>query len=153
MKIRFNSASVVRMVVAAMVGAFGLAPTSGWSQQISPAVVELQAQPATPQAAPANSFESAANASNIDFGTIQATDVERFSGQFSIGLRPFDVGTDLYSPPEFEGGLMVTAPDVALKIGGFVKADFICDFDPIDATDAFITTTIPVGAAPRTNAR
>jgi hypothetical protein len=40
-----------------------------------------------------------------------------------------------------------------MKIGGIVKADFIYDFDPIDATDSFDTTSIPVKAAPRTNVR
>jgi hypothetical protein len=40
-----------------------------------------------------------------------------------------------------------------MKIGGLVKADFIYDFEPIDATDTFVTTRIPVGAAHRTNAR
>ena len=43
--------------------------------------------------------------------------------------------------------------DVALKIGGFVKADFIYDFNPIDSTDSFVTTSIPVGAPQRTNSR
>jgi hypothetical protein len=80
-------------------------------------------------------------------------DAERFSGRFSIGPGPFRVGTDFYSPPEFRGGLIVFGRDVAMKFGGYVKADFIYDFDPIDATDSFVTTSIPVGAAPRTNAR
>ena len=68
--------------------------------------------------------EPPADASNIDFGTIQANDLESSSGQFSIGSRPFNVGTDLYSPPEFEGGLKVAGPDVAMKLGGYVKADY-----------------------------
>jgi hypothetical protein len=89
----------------------------------------------------------------LEFGDTEIGDPGRFSGQFSIGSRPFDVGVDLYSPPDFEGGLIVFGRDVAMKIGGYVKADFIYDFDPIDATDAFVTTTIPVGAAHRTNAR
>ncbi len=37
--------------------------------------------------------------------------------------------------------------DVAMKIGGYAKADFIYDFDPIDSTDSFVTTSIPIGAA------
>jgi len=63
------------------------------------------------------------------------------------------IGIDLYSAPDFEGGLIIYGTNVAMKIGGYVKADFIYDFDPIDATDSFVTTTIPVGAPPRTNAR
>ena len=83
----------------------------------------------------------------------EAVGAEGFSGEFSIGSRPFDVGADFYSPPDFEGGLIVYGQNVAMKIGGYVKADFIYDFDPIDNTDSFVTTSIPVGAAPRTNAR
>jgi hypothetical protein len=60
---------------------------------------------------------------------------------------------DFYSAPDFEGGLIVFGDGIAMKIGGYVKADFIYDFDPIDETDSFVTTSIPVGAAPRTNAR
>jgi len=162
MKVHFNSASLARIVVAAVVGVFGLTPKLGWSQQsanlerlppVSPAFVDLQVQLATLQTELPRSAEPPADASNIDFGTIQANDLEKSSGQFSIGSRPFNVGTDLYSPPEFEGGLKVAGPDVAMKIGGYVKADFIYDFDPIDATDSFNTTTIPVDAARRTNAR
>ncbi len=78
---------------------------------------------------------------------------ERFSGQFSNEASRFDIGTDLYSPPDFEGGLIIFGKNVAMKIGGTVKADFIYDFYPIDSTDSFVTTSIPVGAAPRTNAR
>ena len=82
-----------------------------------------------------------------------ANDAERFSGEFSFGSSPFDVGTDFYSPPDFKGGLIVSGRNVAMKLGGYIKADFIYDFNPIDATDSFVTTSIPVGAPHRTNAR
>jgi hypothetical protein len=90
---------------------------------------------------------------HFDPSGVDTSDVARFSGQFAIGERPFDVGIDLYSPPDFKGGLIVFGRDVAMKIGGYVKADFIYDFNPIDETDSFVTTSIPVGAAHRTNAR
>ena len=80
-------------------------------------------------------------------------DSDRFSGEFSGRVNRFGVGVDLYSAPDFEGGLIVYGRNVAMKIGGYVKADFIYDFDPIDSTDAFDTTSIPVGAPDRTNAR
>lgn len=67
--------------------------------------------------------------------------------------RRLGIGFDFYSAPEFEGGLIVHGENVAMKIGGYVKADFIYDFDPIDATDSFVTTTIPIGAPHRTNSR
>ncbi|MHC4176333.1 MAG: DcaP family trimeric outer membrane transporter [Planctomycetota bacterium] len=89
----------------------------------------------------------------FDSGGEEIGDPERFSGRFSNGSRAFDVGADFYSAPDFEGGLIVFGRNVAMKIGGYVKADFIYDFDPIGETDSFVTTSIPVGAAPRTNAR
>ena len=94
------------------------------------------------------------NASAREATTTSAAnnDVQRFD-RFDNGDRRMDVGVDLYSPPEFEGGLIVFGEDVAMKIGGFVKADFIHDFKPIDSTDSFITTSIPVGAPQRTNSR
>ena len=82
-----------------------------------------------------------------------AADASRFQGQFASNSRRYSIGTDLYSPPEFEGGLIVFGEDVAMKIGGYVKADFIYDFNPIDTKDFFDTTSIPVGAPARTNTR
>ena len=107
MKVHFNSASLVRIVVAAVVGVFGLTPKLGWSQQgaklerlppVSPAFVDLQVQPATLQTELPRFVEPPANGPNIGFGATPTGDLERFSGQFSIGSRPFDVGPDLYSP-------------------------------------------------------
>ena len=82
-----------------------------------------------------------------------SANAQRFADQFSSSRGSFRVGEDLYSPPDFEGGLIVYGEDVAMKIGGYIKADFIYDFDAIDSTDSFDTTSIPVGAASRTNAR
>lgn len=83
----------------------------------------------------------------------ETVDAARFEGNFSNRGPAYDVGVDLYSPPDFEGGLIIYGDNVAMKIGGLVKADFIYDFEPIDSTDSFDTTSIPVGAAHRTNAR
>ncbi|MEM9825552.1 MAG: DcaP family trimeric outer membrane transporter [Planctomycetota bacterium] len=55
--------------------------------------------------------------------------------------------------PEFDGGLVVANESVALRIGGFIKADFISDLDPIDSTDTFDTTSIPIDAVDRQNVR
>ncbi len=76
-----------------------------------------------------------------------------FQGIFARNTGGFGVGTDFYSPPEFKGGLIVYGEDVAMKIGGYVKTDFIYDFDPISSTDTFNTTDIEVGSPDRTNAR
>jgi len=88
----------------------------------------------------------------LDLTMPENGDAARFAGQFSSDSRP-GIGLNLYSAPEFKGGLIVFGPNVAMKIGGFVKADFIYDFNPIDSTDTFVTTDIPVGAPPRTNSR
>jgi len=75
-------------------------------------------------------------------------------GQSGVNaVAQFNVGVDLYAAPNFKNGLLIYGNDVAMKIGGYVKADFIYDFDPIDSTDSFDTTQIPVGALPRTNSR
>jgi len=86
-------------------------------------------------------------------GRTPPANAQKFQGVFSRNTGSFGVGTDLYSPPEFQGGLIVYGEDVAMKIGGYVKADFIYDFNPIDSTDLFDTTQIPVGAPERTNTR
>lgn len=75
-------------------------------------------------------------------------------GQSGVNaVAQFNVGVDLYAAPNFKNGLLIYGNNVAMKIGGYVKADFIYDFDPIDSTDSFDTTQIPVGALPRTNSR
>ena len=91
--------------------------------------------------------------SQFRFSGGENTSLERFAIDSAAHPHPLDVGVDFYSPPEFKGGLIIRGRDVAMKIGGYVKADFIYDFDPIDSTDSFITTTIPVGAPPHMNAR
>jgi len=88
----------------------------------------------------------------LDFPMPENGDAARFVGPFSSDSK-LKIGLNLYSAPEFEGGLILFGPNVAMKLGGFVKADFIYDFNPIDSTDSFITTDIPVGAPPRTNSR
>ena len=55
--------------------------------------------------------------------------------------------------PIFDSGIVIYGSEAALKIGGYVKADLIKDFDPIDSKDTFDTTTIPVGAAQHENSR
>ena len=55
--------------------------------------------------------------------------------------------------PDFDGGIVVFGESAAMKIGGFVKADFISDFDPIESQDSFDTTQIPVDASDYRNLR
>jgi DcaP outer membrane protein len=74
-------------------------------------------------------------------------------GDFSDAERVTDVGPNLYAPGDFTKGLVIHGKNAALKIGGYVKADLIYDFNAIDSTDTFDTTSIPVGAPQRTNTR
>ena len=83
--------------------------------------------------------------------SLQSSASYQSSGVNSVAQ--FNVGVDLYGAPDFRDGLLIYGKNVAMKIGGYVKADFIYDFDPIDSTDSFDTTQIPVGAQPRTNSR
>lgn len=55
--------------------------------------------------------------------------------------------------PDFARGIVIVQPNVAMKIGGYVKADLIYDFDAIDSTDTFNTTTILTNGSQRRNAR
>ena len=88
---------------------------------------------------------------NLSSPSLQSSASYQNSGVNSVAQ--FNVGVDLYGAPDFRDGLLIYGKNVAMKIGGYVKADFIYDFDPIDSTDSFDTTQIPVGAQPRTNSR
>ena len=67
--------------------------------------------------------------------------------------RPSDIGINFYTGGDFGEGIILRGTNAAMKVSGYVKADFIQDLDPIDSTDVFDTTSIPVGAEPRENAR
>jgi hypothetical protein len=91
--------------------------------------------------------------SQLDFTNAQGVDANSFAGSFASRPGRFDIGLDLYSAPDFKKGLIVFGRDVAMKFGGYMKADFIYDFNPIDSTDSFDTSSIPVGAPDRKNFR
>ena|GEM_PF-4395569 len=71
------------------------------------------------------------------------------------GTNTYDrVGTNFYtSNAGFNEGIIIVGRGAVMKISGYVKVDLIQDFNPIDSTDLFDTTTIPVGDPPRQNAR
>ncbi|QDT47583.1 Porin subfamily protein [Symmachiella dynata] len=76
----------------------------------------------------------------------------RFTNQQFEGEVTFDSrGARFYRSPDFDKGIIIEGEGAAMKIGGFVKADLIHDFDPIDSQDTFNPATIPIGAAPRQN--
>lgn len=74
-------------------------------------------------------------------------------GEFQLEDGTIDVGSNVNSTPEFDEGVIIFGDNVAMKIGGYVKADFIYDFNAIDSTDSFQTDTIPTSGPSRTNSR
>ncbi len=73
------------------------------------------------------------------------------TAQFDAGSKA--IKNDFTSFPDFDGGLTITGRSAALKIGGYVKADLISDFDAIDSTDTFNTGAIAIGQPDRRNSR
>ena len=80
------------------------------------------------------------------FGDVNAAFSEtdfQVNGQFDFN----------HFPEDFLSGAVIRNGPLAVKIGGYVKADLIYDFDPIDSGDLFDPAQIPVDAPPRTDAR
>jgi len=110
--------------------------------------------PQPPNLLPVSTTLSQPAVEMIDAGNSVDPVLQNFTSQsFMSESRRLDIGFDFYSAPSFDDGLIIYGDNVAMKIGGYVKADFIYDFNPIDSTDSFVTTDIPVGAPPRTNSR
>ncbi|MCR9208533.1 MAG: porin [bacterium] len=89
----------------------------------------------------------------LDEGSLQRSVRESFTSESFDRSRGEQQQNNFTAFPDFDRGIVVFGEEAALKIGGFVKADFISDFDPIDSVDSFDTSEIPVGAADRKNAR
>lgn len=66
---------------------------------------------------------------------------------------PTSLANDFVADPEFTGGIVVIGRDAAMKIGGYVKADLIQDFNAIESPDSFVTTEIPTDGTDYQNAR
>ncbi len=81
------------------------------------------------------------------------TDTRSLEGSFQDQQGAGDIGPNLYAPSAFDSGLVVSGKNLAMKIGGYVKADLIHDLDPIGSTDLFDTTTIPTSGPHYTNTR
>lgn len=99
-----------------------------------------------------NTASQGGNGSPLSGMSVDETSAAAESFQVDRPLTP-RLANDFTAAPEFEGGLIVIGPDVALKIGGYVKADLIHDFDAIDTTDSFSTISIPTSGPNRRNTR
>lgn len=89
----------------------------------------------------------------LSFGGASPVESARFATAGVATGSAARMRNNFTADPEFSEGIVIIGKDAALKIGGYVKADLIQDFDPIDSTDSFVTTSIPIGAAPRENSR
>ena len=132
--------------------------------QVPPSLDTLSVPPATPE--PSESllqvrWQADSDTPEFDLQrsleTYTAQPSNASSDSFQLGTfdgpsvpRP---ANDFTAAPEFKGGLTIFGENVASKIGGYVKADLIYDFDPIGSTDSFDTSTIPTSGAPHRNVR
>lgn len=82
-----------------------------------------------------------------------ATSVQLFQMDDFGSPSTLDLPNNFNVDPDFAGGIVVARGNVALKIGGYVKADLIHDFNPIGSTDFFDTTTIPTSGPSYQNTR
>lgn len=62
-------------------------------------------------------------------------------------------GFDFYSPTAFKNAFQIPGTNVFIKPGGYVKADFIQDFDAIGSPDNFVVREIPTDGTDFKNAR
>lgn len=108
---------------------------------------------AFPQGAPSSGFSEMTSMQS--FGDLGAIDSPRsFVGGAFSETDALSMGLNFNEfPKDYRNGLLVTKDRWAVKFGGYVKADLIHDFDPIDSTDFFDPSTIPVDALDRSNTR
>ena len=70
------------------------------------------------------------------------------------GTRRDVPGFDFYHPQsDFDHAFQIPGTETYFKIGGYVKIDNIHDFDAIDSTDSFVTSTIRTSGPSRQNHR
>ncbi|QDU55720.1 DcaP family trimeric outer membrane transporter [Aeoliella mucimassa] len=79
--------------------------------------------------------------------------IERFQSEAFRQASYRSLKNDFTRFPEFKEGIIIASDNIAMKIGGYVKADLIRDFDAITSTDSFNTTTIPTSGPGWQNAR
>ena len=96
-------------------------------------------------------YNQSSGNSGIAFG--QSPVATQFQTQAFDDFTATRLNNNFTADPVFDRGLVIYGSDVALKIGGYVKADLIHDFDPIGSKDFFDTTTIPVDVVPYQNTR
>lgn len=126
-------------------------------ESFSAAELRLSAMPAQSLADPPFPDPSPPGAQNrhadvvvVPEGALSPRSLE---GRFEDTGRSTDIGPNLYAPGDFDRGLVISGDQAALKVGGYVKADLIYDFNAIESTDLFDTTTIPTSGPQRTNTR
>jgi len=56
--------------------------------------------------------------------------------------------SDVFAAGEFPGSMRVPGTDVAMKVGGLVRATAVNTFGPLGTEDRFVTSSIPVAGSP-----
>jgi hypothetical protein len=130
------------------------APPEGRLQQLPPVDAIEMAGPAAELGG--NSIELAAYhqpGANVEWNSARNHDAQSFlmPSADRSGVPPLN--NNFTADPVFDSGIVIYGSEAALKIGGYVKADFIKDFDAIGAKDTFDTSTIPVDGVQHGNAR
>lgn len=101
----------------------------------SPRFSVIPAQYTTPPPQPQSLDLSTPSGTTQSAGLVEM-DSPLFKEEMPILANSFN------STPEFDSGVTIVSDNVAVKLGGYVKADLIHDFNAIGSTDTFDTTTI-----------
>jgi len=130
---RIESYETVRRGEPAMT----ISPVAYWEPLPLPLPESTQETPGTtpPETSPETSSDTSPETSTDALGRFQ-----------SPGMDPAastQLANNFTADPRFASGIVVVRGNVALKIGGYVKADLIKDFNAINSPDSFDPTAIP----------
>ena len=80
--------------------------------------------------------------------TVSAAVEERLAKVEESVQRIPELPSDVVSAGEFPGSMRIPGTDVALKLGGLVRATAVNTFGPLGTEDRFVTSSIPVAGSP-----
>jgi hypothetical protein len=70
------------------------------------------------------------------------------SGETEKQRRWPEIPPDVVTSGDFPGSFRIPDSNAAVKIGGFVRGNWVTTFDPLQVSDRFITADIPVDVTP-----
>jgi hypothetical protein len=80
--------------------------------------------------------------------TVSAAVEERLAKIEETVQRVPELPSEVVSAGEFPGSMRVPGTDVALRVGGLVRATAVDTFGPLGTEDRFVTSSIPVAGSP-----